>query len=441
MSTADEVYRYSASYQLSRDGQVIAQGESVPVTIDVENLTVSGSYGDVLVVPLRSVSSIWRRSHRVHVDLIHGEQLSLYHLGHHYDGFWRDLSALRNRVIISDSLMQEKVELAGTRARYRISGESPGEGECEARLYETALVLITDEEGVRRIPFGLVDGISDDGYSVTISTEYGDEVTLSHMGPRTEMFKRHLSGALNRLTEHTIESLGEMLTGTSPVLLSRLSGLLRDGRAARHSEIEAVAPGLFSEMEMQLDRLGSRDKYDYLRDISSSDEVFLGMKRGLMGDLTGDYLWFLIPMCGSPPGPGNAIAMEVVGSESRGSATYFFRITSRSEYAGLDEEELSRRVREAVMSINRCMLSINFRREPIYLSDERLVEPQYERYALAVASLPTLRQLRDAFIGRVIHRSPEGWRRDVMDLLTFNTSTRDEHARWRRSEPERGESQ
>jgi len=165
------------------------------------------------------------------------------------------------------------------------------------------------------------------------------------------------------------------------------------------------------------------------------------MKRGLMGDLTGDYLWFLVPMCGSAPGPGNAIAMEVVGGDNRRSATYFFRITSRSEYADLDEEELSRRLHEAVMSMNRCMLSINFRREPIYLSNERLAEPQYERYALAVASLPTLRQLRDAFIGRVIHRSPEGWRRDVMDLLTFNTSTRKEDARWQRSGPERGENQ
>jgi len=76
------------------------------------------------------------------------------------------------------------------------------------------------------------------------------------------------------------------------------------------------------------------------------------------------------------------------------------------------------------------MLDINFRREPIYLPDEKLEEPQYRKYKFAVQRLPGLQTLRHLFIGRVIHASPEQWKQDVMDLLKFNVSTKDDTAKW-----------
>ena len=76
------------------------------------------------------------------------------------------------------------------------------------------------------------------------------------------------------------------------------------------------------------------------------------------------------------------------------------------------------------------MMDINFRREPIYLPDERLEEPRYFRYKFAVQKLPSLQILRNSFIGRVIHISEEQWKRDVMDLLRFNVSSQDDSARW-----------
>ena len=80
------------------------------------------------------------------------------------------------------------------------------------------------------------------------------------------------------------------------------------------------------------------------------------------------------------------------------------------------------------------MLAINFRREPIYLPDERLEEPQYQKYKFAIAKIPALSGLRQLFIGRVIHRTPEQWKNDTMDLLKFNISTQDDTAKWRKGE-------
>jgi hypothetical protein len=57
------------------------------------------------------------------------------------------------------------------------------------------------------------------------------------------------------------------------------------------------------------------------------------MKRGLMGDLTGEYIWFLVPIFSiDSVQPGNAIAMEATSNEGSGKATYFFRITDPQQY-------------------------------------------------------------------------------------------------------------
>jgi Txe/YoeB family toxin of Txe-Axe toxin-antitoxin module len=154
-----------------------------------------------------------------------------------------------------------------------------------------------------------------------------------------------------------------------------------------------------------------------------------------MGDLTGEYIWFLMPIYSiSEKDYGNAMAMEATeatGEESVGKATYFFRIVSRTDYTNYTSpEKLDEETDRFIKRINRCMIDINFRREPIYLPDERLDEPAYFKYKIATQRIPSLKLLRSLYIGRVIHASPEQWKNDVMDLLRFNVKTQDDYAKW-----------
>jgi len=68
------------------------------------------------------------------------------------------------------------------------------------------------------------------------------------------------------------------------------------------------------------------------------------------------------------------------------------------------------------------MIDINFRREPIYLSEEELNEPEHSKYRIAVQKMPSLEVLRDIFIGRVFHKSMEQWKNDAIELLQFNVT-------------------
>ncbi len=433
-----DLIRYTISYRITRNAQTVAAGEGAVIECDEETMRLRSDFGDMWTIPLRQILHLQKADYRIVMGLISGEEVLLYHAGRHYEPLWRDLTRRRNDLMISDALVYEKVKLDGVGARYRLSRrEEASEGEGEVRLHEASLLLLSDEEGiVARVPYGLIEEISEGNYFLTITTDCGDTLELSHMGRNMERFRRHLSGALNNLTEQTLDYLRELLPGSNPFSLHQLAQLLRDGRLARKDDIDALNPRFWAGLHERIHCLGRGEEHRFLCALAGTNDLFLGMKRGLMGDLTGDYMWFLVPFAGPTSGPGNALALEVAGGEG-GRATYFFRIADRACSPGLSYEDLSELIPTVAAELNRCMLSINFRREPIYLPEHRLTEPPYERYAHAAVNLPALQWLRNRFIGRVIRRSGEQWKDDVMELLTFNTGTTDPKAKWRRGSEKR----
>ena len=61
---------------------------------------------------------------------------------------------------------------------------------------------------------------------------------------------------------------------------------------------------------------------------------------------------------------------------------------------------------------------VNFRRAPVYLSDDSLAEtPKFHRYAIGCRKLPVLRDLRAAFVGRAIHSTIEEWTTQLNGLV------------------------
>jgi hypothetical protein len=236
--------------------------------------------------------------------------------------------------------------------------------------------------------------------------------------------------------------------------LAAAAPLLRDGKGALRNRIEAATPGLWQELEKEICAAEIGESYRYLQSIGKGDKAAFGFKKGLMGSLSGDTLWFLIPVYQSDPqAPGNAVALEAgtiraadeTGGEKEsredplagggGKATYFFRLMGRKEYAeSAASGAPDSRIDEWIRCFNRAMLAVNFRREPIYLSEEKLREPAYRHYRYSLARLPELLMLRGLFIGRVIHRTPDQWRADVDDLLRFNVGSDDDALRWKKGE-------
>jgi len=210
------------------------------------------------------------------------------------------------------------------------------------------------------------------------------------------------------------------------------AALLGDGKAASKRQIENISPKLWAQIEKRLEDSGLGEEYRYLSSLSRH-EVWVGVKRGLMGEKTGDYAWFMTPIYDpDPTRMGNAVVLEAASGEDVGRATYFFRVMSRPVYnVGVDLVALRKEVVDFTDKVNRCMIDINFRREPIILPRERLTSPEYEGYMYAVNKLQSLRLLRERYIGRVAHKSPEQWMKDTEALLKFNVESRVDSVKWR----------
>ncbi len=423
-------------YYLLEEKQRTSEGECI-IQLEEEEMSILPKFGDPLNITFRDIINFSEEDYEVFLVLSPKESIVLYHLGYHHDDFVRIFSKLRNELLLKDLLMNESIRKSGVEANFVLYDESGGkkkEGKCEPRLYETAIVIIPEKGEIIRIPYSSISTISEENYSLTLITEYGDSFTLSMMGMKFDSFRDTLSEVYTQRQLEVQSHLKELLPETNPLIIRKIARFMKEGKAVKRSDIESVSPELWAQLERRLSILGIKEEYDFLKAMSRKQGICIGMKKDLLGDLTGEYMWFLIPIYGSSTKEfGNAIAMEAGSEAGTGKATYFFRIVSRNEYQSLNTEEMDHRTDELIKKINRCMLAINFRREPIYLPDERLEEPQYLKYRFAVQKIPSLRILRSLFIGRVIHRSHEQWQKDVMDLLKFNVTAQDDREKWKKT--------
>jgi hypothetical protein len=411
----------------------VAKGEGKG-RLEKESLVILPKIGETLPVPFRDMIELNAKNYKLYLLLSSKETLTLSDLGRDYEDFLRVLTNLRNEVLLKDLLMHETLRKPDVEMEFKYSDESGKmeKGAGKVRLYETGLVVLPEKGDMFRIPYSDLLEIKEVSLGVALTTDFGEKLVFTKMGTELDPFKKTLSDIINELQTKIFDYLKELLPGASSTSLRAAARFMKEGKAARRKDMEVVDPRLWAELEKKLNSFGVKETYDFLKGLSQQDRICIGVKRGLMGDLTGDYIWFLIPIYHpDPKKPGNAVAMEATSAEGGGRATYFFRIVSRKDYPKFKKlEDLNDEVDKFIKVMNRCMLDINFRREPIYLPDEKLDEPQYVKYKFAIQKLLPLQYLRRLFIGRVIHASPGQWKNDVMDLLKFNMSARDDDAKW-----------
>jgi hypothetical protein len=129
-----------------------------------------------------------------------------------------------------------------------------------------------------------------------------------------------------------------------------------------------------------------------------------------LGDGLEVIYWFFFPL--APVAIREArVAWEATSRGGR--ATYVFRQPFSPDAPSFDE---------AVQALNRGLVALNFRREPVYLPDERLqTDLRFRQYAIAARKVPELALVRRAFVGRAIHRSVPAWRTQLERLAASSS--------------------
>ncbi|MFA5086734.1 MAG: hypothetical protein WC470_00320 [Candidatus Paceibacterota bacterium] len=427
-------------YSLTDSANKEEKGEAL-AQIGEENLYLRPELGEPVQLSYREITQLSEADYRISLELISEEKLVLFDLGYQYEDFLSALSKFRNEMLLKDMLMKEGVKKSGVEAEFSYfdkSGKELRKGKAEPRLYETALVIIPTKGDFIRIPYSGFSEIKAEDYQVEILLESGEKIIVSQMGGQFDSFVKIISERISELSLESQEFFKEILPTADTLLIRKASRLMQEGEAVNIKDIEALSPELRSALEKKMEKLEMKEEYDYLNSIADQEKISLGFKKGLMGELSGDYLWFLIPIYSTETNkPGNAIAMEATAEKGGGKSTYFFRILPRKEYKSAKNiEALRQKTDNLVETINKAMIEINFRREPVYLTEEKLNESEYLKYKFAIEKLPALKTLRSLFIGRVNHTSPEQWQKDVNDLLEFNVSEIDDNKKWEKAEKE-----
>lgn len=413
-----------------------AQGEATSYLYK-EYMLVRPELDSEFSLKYREIVKIKGENYRIYITCASGEELFLSCLGYSYEDFLRILIKNRNELILQDMLMYESkifMEAEGEFIHSDESGIELSKGECIIRLYETGLIIIPNTSDPFRIPYSLISRLNEDNYKLYIETDIGECIILSQIGLALDGLKHTYTELINKLDKRLQPTIQELFKETSSSLFTPLTRLIRDGKSVKKEDLDSLNGDLWPQMELRLRSLGLSEEYDYLKSMSQENKISIGLKKGLMGDLTSEYIWFLIPIYALTPEPfGNIIAMEAISKEDEGRATYFFKILERGAFNKLKSlEEMHQHADKFIKLLNYSMLQINFRREPIYLSTEQLSKPQYLKYMYSIEAQPALKLMRKHFAGRVIHSNTEQWKQDVVDLIKFNTTEEADNGVWKR---------
>lgn len=388
---------------IDETGEEVESGPAKFV-LDEEKISVSSESGKATSLPLRDISDFFVEDYKIHLLLPNNGKAIIAKLGYQYEDFVRIFTNLRHEIIQKELLLNEGVRRSGFEGEYDCQSEGRRHhGKTKVEICDTGLVLKPEQGDLIRIPYSEIREISEKDYKIFIIAQ-ATSLELSLFGEKFNSLSSELKRALAELSLRTQELLKEFLPGLDPLTIKKAAELLKDGKAVNKIELDKVSPKIWFELEKELSKIGILESYNYLKSLSKREEVFVGIKRDLMGDLTGEYIWFLMPI--SSEKGGDFFAMEAGSTiEGGGKATYLFKMPT-----GEDIESL-------VQKFNRCMLAINFRREPIYLKDEDLEKPDYSKYKIAISKIPELKLLRQLFAGRVIHTSPENWKENINKLI------------------------
>ncbi|MCG2725620.1 MAG: hypothetical protein L6420_05075 [Elusimicrobia bacterium] len=467
------------------DGGKMESGHG-KVALDKENLRFLPELGAPLLLSWRDILELKPSDYEISILILSGDKIELSSLGYKFEDFIKIASHFRNEMLIKDSLLNEPLKKSQIEAEYSffdIGDKVLSKGVCELRIYETAALIIPEKNEIKKIPFRDIKSVAEGDLFVTINLDSGEKLRFSKLGNKFDYFKTHLSKQMNQILLEGQELIKSVSPEISGLILRKASLILKEGKIIPLKKMDEIYP----EFSKNLGKAVCSDpenkkEYEFLKSLSMTDKIYFGFKKGLTGSLSGDYMLFLFPIYSADiEKPGNAVAMEafkleticgksvargntndsktsnadVIGKKivsmlskainvdgkldagcrdknTENKATYFFKLASRKNYSlAKNISELDEKMNVFGQFFNRAMSAINFRRAPLFLSDEKLEDAKYAKYRSAIAKVKELRILRDSYIGRIIHSSYESWSEDIKKLLAFNVTSLDDSVKFK----------
>lgn len=443
---------YSGKFRYLEAAGTSLQEGSCRLTFEEETLTLTPSGGAGLACDLADIDSFSPGEYELSLKLYTGKTILLYHFAKDFQNLCRCfLEAWRERVL-KCLLLEDLEEVARFDGSAQLD-EAGGSfsGRAEIRLYRSNLAILPENAGASSWRLADIDSVDFDEATYTLGLRSGaDRLILTRLAKRTREFIDKLREGMTSISEKGASRIHGLFPFLTPDQTRRVAELMREGRAVHVSKLTSIHSkipeallrnAVDAKLKPYFDRLvamaggsGYFTGYKFIRpgpedeefeapgdevaadsaeadaaDGGPSDAAFQEQEEEAAEEKeeTNPALhFFYFPLSASRSGaPAGVVAWEA-GTRG-GRATYFFRLESSGS------------IEDAVGALNRAIVLLNFRREPIYLPDDSLeTQPRFHRYAIASRKIPALRRLRSAFLGRAIHTTPEAWAKQVQNVIS-----------------------
>lgn len=420
-------------------------GGACQVTFDTETLTLTPATGSPLAIDLGDIEIFTAGDHDLALTLYTGQKLLLRQFGKAFQNLAHDLlEAYRNR-LVECLLLEDLEEVARFDGHAQLDSKSSPErsfaSPAELRLYRSNLAVLPTQATAAQWRLAEIDSITFDeqAYAVTLHSG-GGTIRLTRLAKRTREFHERMENGVTAIREKAAQAIHRLLPFLTPDEFQKIATLLREGQPAPFGILNGVNSKIERALYENIVDARLKPYCDALREFAAAGSAYTGFKLirqeegaseetegaaeatppPVGGKSAGDAVsegaepilhWFFFPVVKASGNQPSIVAWEAASRGGR--ATYFFRLSPPGSGSPSTPDFDS-----TIRQLNRALVLLNFRREPIYLSDEKLeIDPRYRRYAIACRKLPELRLLRSSLVGRAIHTSLEAWRKQVESLL------------------------
>lgn len=393
---------YSGKFEyLDASGAVASQG-SCQFRFDKETVVLTPASGTPIAFDLGDVDRAVQHDWDFELTLFTGRRIQLRQFGAAFRTMCEELLAAWRDRTVRCLLLEDLEEVARYSGTATLNGST---GPAEIRLYKSNIAVLPLDGPAIQWRLAEVDAVSFDEATYAVALESaGERLVIARLAKKTDEFRGNLEGAIGELRTHEGEVLHTTFPFLDPEQLQQLIQTMPEGRSVALAALREIHPRLPDALIAHAVDEHLRPYFGALRKLSVDDRLMTGFKF-VRPDEQGDeseaeetpekqplFFWFFFPL------PGDRVAWEATSGSGR--ATYFFDAPPPQE--------------QAIAHLTRGLALVNFRREPVYLSDESLEQEQrFRRYAIGCRKLPDLRTLRAAFKGRAIHTSLEAWTAQV----------------------------
>ncbi len=139
----------AVNYKFYEDESNIKNEGEARATLDEKYLTLTVMFGEPMLFAYTDIVGISDYDYKVDLFLTSKGKLNLWGLGYDYEDFLFQLYKLRNELMLKYLLMEESLIKAGFEAQYAqldLNGQTIQIGNCEIRLYESAIVVLPQKK-------------------------------------------------------------------------------------------------------------------------------------------------------------------------------------------------------------------------------------------------------------------------------------------------------